>query len=414
MQTDLAPAECLFGAGSGSRTPEFIKAVAFIFSDIYLDSTALRAVANLLARNRHDIPATDYYQLSLDLAENEVDKMKTRLKFSDLMIQIAIVATWGEVRRDQAQQAQPGKAKVISEPEPDGEWQGEGDGGDSEDKTDYFEVFKGSYELLLATTSTNPPANDQALLKLFQESLMNQSYCEMKLGLFEKASASFERARSMLPDELLDGGSLTILPSILAVEQNKYQELIEKLHGWNVLELMAWLSQEYQVHGPLAEDPNTTFGRAGHLAGNDEFVTKAYEEIIRFMDQRNMHGARKMRYNLAEFHINVSPDLGKAKRLLYEVCDLQASFLVSKLESCIWTDSCVFAIGLLFTDYMDRIDSRKPRQTRRIWYHGTGGAPVSSSKRISRNPVRAVPLNGYPYRKGRPHGRNEPVTRPTT
>lgn len=397
MQTDLAPAESLFGGGSGSRTPEFIKAVALIFSDIYLDSTALRAVANLLAGNAHNIPATDYYQLSLDLAENQVDKMKTRLKFSGLMIQTAIVDTWGEVRRDQAQHAQhtqPGKANVISEPEPDGEWQDEGDGGDSEDKTDYFEGFKRSYELLLATTSTNPPTNDQALLKLFQESLMIQSYCEMKLGLFEKAFASFERARSMLPDELLDHESLTILPSILAVEQNKYQELIEKLHGWNVLELMAWLSQEYRVHGILAEDPNTTFSRAGHLAGNDEFVTKAYEEIIRFMDQRNMHGARKMRYNLAEFHISVSPDLGKAKRLLYEVCDLQASFLVSKLESCIWTDSCAFAIGLLFTDYMDRIDSRKPRQTRRIWYHGTGGTPVSCSKRISRNPLRAVPLNG--------------------
>jgi tetratricopeptide (TPR) repeat protein len=289
--------ECFFGLGSD--TPGFIKAVPSIFGDIHLDSTALRAVANLLAENEHIIPARDYYQLSLDLAENEVDKIKTRLKFSDLMI---------------------GKAN-------------EGDGGDSVEETDYFGGFERPYELLLATTSTDPPTTDQALLKLFQMSLMHQSYCEMKLGLFEKAFASFERARSMLPDELLDEGSLTILPSILAVEQNKYQELIEKLHGWNVLELMAWLSQEYQGQGPLAEDPNTTFGRAGHLSGNDEFVTKAYEEIIRFMDERNMHGARKMRFNLAEFHINVSPDLGKAKRLLYEVCDLQASFPVPKLES---------------------------------------------------------------------------------
>lgn len=324
MQTDLGLAKC--NSGIGSDDLEFIKAVALTFGDIHLDSTALRAIGNLLAKNKHIASALDYYQLSLNSAETEVDKMKTRLKFSDLLIQTLVDGTWGVVGQDQVQQAQLEKLNVIPEPEPDVKWHDEGDGVDSMGEANYVERFRNPYELLQATTSTNPPTSDQALLKLYQESLIIQSYCEMRLGLFEKAYASFERARSMLPDELLNGECLAILPSILAVKQDKFQEVVEKLHGWNVLELMAWLSQEYKVPGTLAEDPNTTFCRAGHLAGNDEFVTKAYEEIICFMDQRKMIGARGMRYRLAQFHINVSRDLEKAKRLLYEVRDLGCSF----------------------------------------------------------------------------------------
>jgi hypothetical protein len=39
-----------------------------------------------------------------------------------------------------------------------------------------------------------------------------------------------------------------------------------------------------------------------------------------------MIGVRGMRYRLAQFHINVSRDLEKAKRLLYQVRDLECGF----------------------------------------------------------------------------------------
>ena len=59
MQTDLMPEEC--PPGLGGEDPDVIIAVPSIYDDINLGSTALRAIANLLADNEHDEEAIQYY-----------------------------------------------------------------------------------------------------------------------------------------------------------------------------------------------------------------------------------------------------------------------------------------------------------------------------------------------------------------
>ena len=175
------------------------------------------------------------------------------------------------------------------------------------------ECWERSYKLLTAALALPIPMDFPTITLQIRESHVHLSFCEMNLERYDDAIASFERARAIEPDELLEGQAYCLLPTILAVKQEKYGELIEKLKGWTLLERMTWLLAESNGE-TVIETPALTFMRAGHLSGEDEFVVQVYEEIIKFLDVRNMAGM--MRYLLATHYSYITGDLEKAKTIL--------------------------------------------------------------------------------------------------
>ncbi|KAF4624328.1 hypothetical protein G7Y89_g13844 [Cudoniella acicularis] len=285
--TDLAPNECIMG--EGKLEPEFFSAVAAI-PELPDTSSGLRAIAKLCELSDSITDAILFCQNSLDIVgDDDVEKLKSQVVFSNIL---------GNCATQGAQL--PVLHQMITTGRPNTSLDSDDEDEDDDAIVSEIDVYKLSNQQADITHLTKLPMEDKEIALIVRECWTTRAFCEMKLGNFDKAVECFDKSRAAWPEELMDGQSLSVLPTILLVAGGRDKEMIEKIEGWTVLERMSWLTVDFDEQY-MKEDADETFRRAGRLANRDDFVVRVFEEIIAFLDTRKT--AAMMRVKLAKFYI---------------------------------------------------------------------------------------------------------------
>jgi len=176
-------------------------------------------------------------------------------------------------------------------------------------------LYENPYSVVKQAFTIKPASNDADIKLLVRRALILRGDCQMELGLYDEAVNSIEEARTLIPEDILEGDALAVVPLSLS-KAGRSNQIIEKIQNWRMFDLMAWLTYDYTAEED--QDPNIIFYYAAKLAGKEAYAIQVYEQIITYLDTRNEAGY--VRNYLASFYSGVMSDPEKVKEICQKVC----------------------------------------------------------------------------------------------
>lgn len=269
-----------------------IRVVADFFPDIEKNATAHRAIANTFARYDEPEAAEQECENGLEKAITDIDRFRTQVLLAEMY---GIKADRNEL--------------IHSSLEPEDYV----DLAEYRDPKIFLDEYDRSYQLLEKTLSARPTDDSKSILLFVREALCVCALTQRKLSMHEEAIASIDEARTIHPEEIIDGSALDIIPRVLQ-QTGKYAEVIKHLEGWSSWERMAWITDGYDMKDT---DPNDVFQEAATRSNNGAFLIKVYEDIIEYLDRHKSSSSTRL--TLASWYFKANEDIRKAKELLYKV-----------------------------------------------------------------------------------------------
>lgn len=315
-----------FGHYWHAISPEALKQMAMIVSHT-LDWNVYLSLGITHRYLHENVEALQKLEAGLEMVQNNVDKA---------VVLVEIVET-GYEDVSQRQIADPLLQRTIAIDEAA---QNKGDHEDanatnSNDAVHQSTVSQGEqgwrgrgyeyYQSVAQTAIDAIPADHRKdWLHHIRRCIILRARCEQKLGHTEEALSSYNEARSILPNDVMEPRFYYFLAKLVHDALGP-KAMLERVQAWNFFELMAWLCADFRVDQESYQHygyHRVIFHESARATGNGLFVAQVYEAIIKFQEMRG--GGTPMRLCLALFYLvyyrNDPQVVDKAKVLLNQVC----------------------------------------------------------------------------------------------
>jgi tetratricopeptide (TPR) repeat protein len=140
---------------------------------------------------------------------------------------------------------------------------------------------------------------------------------EAKIGHKADALSSYGKAKAANPSQLTTGDALDEELHLFLDDRQKYLSVFK---SWTPLERLTWMGWRY---ADWESNRHRDLRDVSAEAGETDFVIKAYEESIQYLD--NVNAGAPLRNELALMYLESCDDLESARHVLDEVLDSHSS-----------------------------------------------------------------------------------------